>query len=80
VVTSRDLQERYVWERRGLRSIVIGLPPGYPPRPYGLCVSDFLTPAERPWTYPPELASELGRYVFDVEYRRTGRGRRSGRL
>jgi len=45
VVTSRDLRERYVWERRGLRSIVIGLPPGYPPRPYGLWVSDFLTPA-----------------------------------
>jgi len=69
VVTSRDLRERYVWERRGLRSIVIGLPPGYPPRPYGLWVSDFLTPAGRPWTYPPELASEIGRYVFDIEYR-----------
>jgi predicted AlkP superfamily phosphohydrolase/phosphomutase len=69
VVTSRDLREQYVWERRGLRSIVVGLPPGYPPRPYGLWVSDFLTPAGRPWTYPPELASEIGRYVFDVEYR-----------
>jgi predicted AlkP superfamily phosphohydrolase/phosphomutase len=69
VVTSRDLREQYVWERRGLRSVVIGLPPGYPPRPYGLWVSDFLTPVGRPWTYPPELASELGRYVFDIEYR-----------
>lgn len=69
IVTSRELTEPYLWERRGLRSVVIGLPPGYPPRPYGVWISDFMTPQGRPWTHPPELANEIGRYIFDVEYR-----------
>lgn len=69
IVTSRDLREQYIWERRGLRSVVIGLPPGYPPRPYGVWISDFMTPEGRPWTHPPELAEAIGRYIFDVEYR-----------
>ena len=69
VVTSLDVSVEYVWERLGLRSIVVGLPPGYPPRRYGIWISDFMTPRGRPWTYPPELANEIGEYIFDVEYR-----------
>ncbi|ABL88666.1 type I phosphodiesterase/nucleotide pyrophosphatase [Pyrobaculum islandicum DSM 4184] len=69
IVTSVDLREKYVWERRGLRSVVIGLPPGYPPRQYGIWISDFLTPKGRPWTHPPQLAEEIGHYIFDIEYR-----------
>ncbi|AEA11512.1 type I phosphodiesterase/nucleotide pyrophosphatase [Thermoproteus uzoniensis 768-20] len=69
VVTSRDLGEQYVWERRGLRSVVVGLPPGYPPREYGVWISDFLTPRGRPWAYPPGVMEMFPGYVFDVEYR-----------
>jgi len=80
VVTSLDVSVDYVWERLGLRSIVVGLPPGYPPRRYGVWISDFMTPPGRPWTYPPELASELGDYIFDVEYRTENRERAFGDL
>ena len=69
VVTSRELKEPYVWERRGLRSVVIGLPPGYPPRRYGVWISDFMTPRGRPWAYPPEIMEMFPGYIFDVEYR-----------
>lgn len=69
IVTSRELREPYIWERRGLRSVVIGLPPGYPPRQYGVWISDFMTPEGRSWTHPPELANTIGRYIFDIEYR-----------
>ncbi|MFB6489992.1 MAG: alkaline phosphatase family protein [Thermoproteus sp. AZ2] len=70
VVTSLELRARYVWEEMGLKSVVIGLPPGYPPRRYGVWISDFYTPGtDRPWTHPPELAKEIGRYIFDITYR-----------
>ncbi|MEL9991524.1 MAG: alkaline phosphatase family protein [Thermoproteus sp.] len=69
VVTSRELKEQYVWERRGLKSVVVGLPPGYPPRRYGVWISDFLTPKGRPWAHPPELMEKFPGYIFDVEYR-----------
>ncbi len=74
VVTSQNLKERFFWESEGLRSIVIGLPPGYPPRRYGIWISDFYTPdTNRQWTYPPSIAGEItgsvGDYVFDVPYR-----------
>ncbi|MEM3997150.1 MAG: alkaline phosphatase family protein [Pyrobaculum sp.] len=69
VVTSLDVSAPFVWERLGLRSVVVGLPPGYPPRRYGVWISDFMTPQGRQWTYPPDLAKELGEYIFDVEYR-----------
>ena len=74
IVSSRSLRFRYVWEEMGLRSIAIGVPPGYPARRYGVWISDFLTPGrEGQWIYPEELAGEVervsGGYVFDVEYR-----------
>ncbi len=72
IVSSVNLKARYMWESMGLRSIVIGLPPGYPPRRYdrGVWISDFYTPdTNRVWTYPPELGRSIGRYIFDVEYR-----------
>ncbi len=56
----------------GRQSLVIGVPPGYPPRPvHGSFVGCFLTPgADAPFTHPPELAAEVDRvvggYRFDV--------------
>ncbi len=64
-----------VWDLAGqaqLHSIVIGVPPGYPPRRVrGEFIGCFLTPGpESPFAYPPELAEEtaavVGEYRFDV--------------
>ncbi|MCE4603655.1 MAG: alkaline phosphatase family protein [Aeropyrum sp.] len=78
VVTSRSVSEPWPWDvlgSRGLRSIVVGVPPSFPPRPLkGLMVSCFLTPdRSKPYTWPSTLKREVesvsGGYVFDVKYR-----------
>jgi len=82
IATSLSVQEPAVWDllgERGLRSLLIGVPPGYPPRPLnGWRIPCFLTPPtvvkEKPdkITYPPELWSEIDgilggeEYIFDV--------------
>ncbi|BAA80185.1 conserved hypothetical protein [Aeropyrum pernix K1] len=80
VVTSRSIAEGWVWDdlglRLGLRSLVIGVPPGYPARRVrGWFVSCFLTPGvDGAFAWPPGLKREIlkasgGDYVFDVKYR-----------
>ena len=80
IVNSGHIREKQVWEtigEKGLKSIVIGMPPGYPPKPSpnSAIVSCFLTPtAERPFSSPPELKKEIldltgGAYQFDVVFR-----------
>ena len=80
IVNSTDVKERTVWEilsAHGKKSIVLGVPPGYPPKavPNALIVSCFITPSiERPFTHPPELKDEVlkaagGKYIFDVTFR-----------
>ena len=78
LASSEDVDRERVWDvlaRHDLRSSLIAVPPSYPPFPvYGELVSCFLTPtAERPHTYPAQLAGELaarfGAYVPDVEVR-----------
>ena len=80
-VTSRSIQALTIWDqvaREGGRSILLGVPPGYPPRKVnGLSVSCFLTP-ETPGaatTHPARLADEIqqlvGEYPFDVKGFRT---------
>ncbi len=82
IATSRDVRAPALWDllaKEGKRSIVVGVPPGYPPRPVrGLWVSCFLTPGpDSPSTQPPELQDKLKRWVapdplrFDVEGFRT---------
>ncbi len=80
IATSAAVREPTLWDRlgtRGLRSIVVGVPPSYPPRPLvGQMVSCFLTPSARSeYTWPPELKAELesrfGEYLFDVTDFRT---------
>jgi predicted AlkP superfamily phosphohydrolase/phosphomutase len=79
-VHSRSIGALSIWDqiaREGGRSILLGIPPGYPPRKVnGLSVSCFLTPqGERSYTHPPELAGEIerlvGTYPFDVAGFRT---------
>jgi predicted AlkP superfamily phosphohydrolase/phosphomutase len=77
IATSASVKEPAVWDvlgRAGLKSLLIGVPPGYPPRPVeGWRISCFLTPpsAER-FTHPVELAAEVRQelgddpYIFDI--------------
>jgi predicted AlkP superfamily phosphohydrolase/phosphomutase len=69
-----------IWDylgRSGLRSILLGVPQTYPPRPIrGEMVTCFLTPStECEYTYPPALKDEVervsGGYILDVEDFRT---------
>ncbi len=78
IATSESVNEPTVWDllgQRGKRSLLIGVPPGYPPKPLeGWRVSCFLTPpSAKSWTYPQELRGEVeeelggpGRYIFDI--------------
>ena len=78
IADSRSVREEKVWDkagRLGKRSIVIGVPPSFPPSPIrGYMVSCFITPGRhKRYTWPPSLRSEIesvtGGYVFDIVYR-----------
>ena len=81
VANSRSIQEPAVWDqiaREGKRSVIVGVPPNYPPRKVnGLSVGCFLTPdSERDvFTHPAGLSDEIrtlvGRYPVDVSGFRT---------
>ncbi len=85
IATSLAVKEPQVWDllgQQGKKSLLIGVPPGYPPRPVeGWRVSCFLTPpSAEDYTYPKELGSEIkdildGReYIFDIaNYREKGK-------
>jgi predicted AlkP superfamily phosphohydrolase/phosphomutase len=77
IATSLAVREPQVWDilgRRGMKSLLIGVPPGYPPKPVeGWRVSCFLTPpSAREFTYPNELGDEIqdelgsDEYIFDI--------------
>lgn len=81
IANSLAIKEERLWEilsRAGKRSIVIGVPGTYPPKPLnGLMVTDFLTPdISSEYTYPPELKKEIeqvvGEYILDVRDFRSG--------
>ena len=78
--TSWAVKEPTVWDilsRHGKDSIVMSVPPSYPPKELkGVQVGCFLTPNEdAAYTYPPELKDEMkanaGEYVFDIRNFRT---------
>jgi predicted AlkP superfamily phosphohydrolase/phosphomutase len=82
IATSLAVKEPAVWDllgEAGKKSLLIGVPPGYPIRPLeGWRVSCFLTPpsAER-YTWPNDLKTEVeeevGEYIFDIpNFRRQG--------
>jgi predicted AlkP superfamily phosphohydrolase/phosphomutase len=59
----------------GLKSILVGIPPSFPPYAVDGCmISDFLCPDDqRTYTFPPELGLEIkkncGGYYFDIPFR-----------
>jgi predicted AlkP superfamily phosphohydrolase/phosphomutase len=79
--TSGSIRELAIWDqlaRQGKKSVIIGVPPGYPPRRiHGLSVGCFLVPdsAKDEFTHPPELKREIealvGEYPVDVKGFRT---------
>ena len=77
---SQYVKEETVWDilsRERKRSVVIGVPQTYPPKPLNGClITSFLTPDTTcQYTYPPELGGEVealvGEYMLDVENFRT---------
>ena len=78
---AQHINEKPVWSylsRHRIGSFLLSIPQTYPPKPVrGAMVGCFLTPDKTvPYTYPPELASELDRaangdYIIDVKDFRT---------
>ncbi len=77
IATSAAVKEPAVWDvlgQAGRKSLLVGVPPGYPPKPVeGWRISCFLTPpSAESFTYPSELGAEvqdeLGDepYIFDI--------------
>jgi predicted AlkP superfamily phosphohydrolase/phosphomutase len=77
LATSLSVKEPQVWDllgQRGLKSLLIGVPPGYPPKPLeGWRVSCFLTPpSAEAFTHPADLGAEIKGilggedYIFDI--------------
>lgn len=84
IVNSAHVNEETVWQalaRHGRKSIILAIPPGYPPKQIENCniVSCFITPSmEKTFTYPAELKDEVlnvanGKYIFDVTFRTENR-------
>ena len=80
IATSAAFRAETVWDvlgRHGLRSILLGIPGTYPPKPVrGLLVSGFLAPGtDSAYTYPAALRDEIsrvvGEYILDVRGFRT---------
>ena len=81
ITNSQSIREITLWDqiaREGKRSIIIGVPPSYPPRKInGICVGCFMTPStqETIYTNPPEIKKEIeglvGEYPVDVKGFRT---------
>jgi predicted AlkP superfamily phosphohydrolase/phosphomutase len=78
IATAESFKEKAVWDvigDHGGRSILVSVPPSYPPRKVpGNLISCFITPdSGKEYTYPPELKPELeakfGPYIFDVLFR-----------
>jgi len=81
IVDSRSIQAPAMWDqvaKEGGRSILVGVPPGYPPRPVeGISIGCFLTPdtSKGTYTHPPEIAAKIeelvGTYPVDAKGFRT---------
>ncbi len=82
IVNARSITEVAIWDqvaREGGRSVLIGVPPGFPPRKVnGITVGCFLTPdtTKDVFTHPPQISDEIralvGHYPVDVKGFRTG--------
>jgi predicted AlkP superfamily phosphohydrolase/phosphomutase len=82
IVNAKSFNEVTIWDqvaREGGRSVIIGVPPGFPPRKVnGISVGCFLTPDTKTdvFTHPPRISDEIramvGDYAVDVKGFRTG--------
>ncbi len=80
-VDSTSIKELAMWDqlaREGKKSIIMGLPPGYPPRRInGISIGCFLTPdtTKNEFVHPPSLKAKInelvGEYPVDVKGFRT---------
>ena len=80
-VNSKSIQQFAIWDQmalQGKKSIIIGVPPSYPPRKIkGICVGCFLTPDpdKNLYTYPAsaqiQIEKLVGTYPVDVKEFRT---------
>ena len=81
-ITNADsIEQPAIWDylaREGKKSIVVGVPPGYPPRRvFGISIGCFLTPntTEKEFTHPAALKTKInelvGEYPVDVKGFRT---------
>lgn len=82
IAHSLMVKEKAVWDyiaEKGKKSILVGIPPSYPPKKVNGCmISCFITPdSSVNYTYPAELKSEVeklvGDYIFDVVFRKDER-------
>ena len=81
IANSASIQHAAIWDylaRQGKRSILVGVPPNYPPRRvHGLSIGCFLTPDPNrdPFTSPASLQAQIrkqvGEYPVDVKGFRT---------
>ncbi|MGB2705440.1 MAG: alkaline phosphatase family protein [Candidatus Omnitrophota bacterium] len=80
IATSLSVKENSIWDiiaKRGKKSVVLGVPPSYPPKAInGIMVGCFLTPDnDSDYTYPRQLKAEIekdfGKYIIDVKNFRT---------
>lgn len=81
IVNARSIGELTIWDqiaREGKRSVIIGVPPGFPPRKVnGISVGCFLTPdsVQDTFTHPASVKGEIeqlvGPYPVDVKGFRT---------
>jgi len=81
IVNSQSITAPAIWDalgERGLKAIVVGVPPSYPPRRvHGINVGCFLTPdtKQNDYTYPAGVKGEIerlvGEYPVDVKGFRT---------
>lgn len=83
IANSASIKALALWDqvaREGKKSIIVGVPPNYPPRRVnGISIGCFLTPdtVKNDFTYPPDLKAKIielvGEYPVDVKNFRTER-------
>jgi predicted AlkP superfamily phosphohydrolase/phosphomutase len=82
IAHSLKVREKAIWDhiaKEGKKSVLVGVPPSYPPKKINGClVSCFITPdSSVNYTYPAGLKDEIerlvGDYVFDVVFRKEDR-------
>ena len=81
IINSMSIRELTIWDvlaMAGKRSVIIGVPPSYPPRTVnGICIGCFMTPDTKKniYTYPASVKTQIenlvGEYAVDVSGFRT---------